>query len=88
MGRFLKFDSAPFPPALGDKLAPRNLACVLAEDFVQDPFWFLGCPYHGLPLSSVGKITVGNGALKMETPPQAVFRPRRRLKLCCAFDCV
>ncbi len=48
-GCFLKFDSAPFPPAPGGKLAPHKLACVIAENFVQHAFWFLGCPYHGLP---------------------------------------
>ncbi len=48
-GYFLKFILAPFPSAPPYKLAPHNLACVIAEDFVQDAFWFLGCPYHGLP---------------------------------------
>ena len=48
-GYFLKFVLAPFPSAPPYKLAPHNLACVIAEDFVQHTFWFLGCPYHGLP---------------------------------------
>ncbi len=33
------------------------------------------------PFGSGGKITVGNGALKMETPSRGVLRPRRRLDL-------
>ena len=49
-GYFLKFILASFPSAPPYKLAPHNLACVIAEDFVQDAFWFLDCPYHGLPL--------------------------------------
>ena len=49
-GCFLRFILAPVPSAPRYKLAPHNLACVIAEDFVQDAFWFLGCPYHGLPL--------------------------------------
>ncbi len=48
-GYFLKFVLAPFPSAPPHKLAPHNLACVIAENFVQHTFWFLGCPYHGLP---------------------------------------
>ncbi len=39
------------------------------------------------PFGSDAKITVGNGALKMETPPQAVLYLRGRLNSCCAFGC-
>ncbi len=39
------------------------------------------------PFGSGGKITVGNGALKMETPPKAVLRLGGRPNVCCAFDC-
>jgi hypothetical protein len=48
-------------------------------------FWFVRIMAY--PFGSGGKITVGNGALKMKTPPQAVLRLRGRLNLCCAFGC-
>ena len=87
-GCFLKFDSAPFPPAPRYKLAPHNLACVIAEDFVQDAFWFSGCPYHGLPLwirwqDHSGKWCTENG----NAPPQATLHLRGRLNVCYALDC-
>ena len=48
-GFFLKFILAPFPSAPRYKLAPHNFVCVIAQDFVQHTFAFLGCAYHGLP---------------------------------------
>ncbi len=87
-GCFLKFILVPFPSAPLYKLAPHNLACVIAEDFVQDAFWFLGCPYHGLPLwirwqDHSGKWCTENG----NAPSQAVLRLGGRPNVCCAFDC-
>jgi len=45
------------------------------------PAGFLVIHIMAYPFGSGGKITVGNGVLKMETPPKAVLHPGRRLDL-------
>ncbi len=86
-GCFLKFDSVPFPLAPPYKLAPHNLACVIVEDFVQDAFWFFGCPYHGLPLwirwqdHSRKWCTENGNALSGHAPPERASELVMRLRL-------
>ncbi len=87
-GCFLKFILVAFPSAPLYKLAPHNLAYVIAEDFVPDALWFLGCPYHGLPLwirwqDHSGKWCTENGnAPPGRAPPGRASECVLRLRLC------